>query len=656
MSELIDWMDEYGLKHSLIDTFGLNDVSRDKRPAVLFGTGVGFERLYFLDDAQPRVKWRSQRQAAAHWYGLQQAPDQSILYVLSDAADVWTAHQLGLAAVTTCSTSALPMDFGQLAGWEVRIVFRHNTNTDYAQELARKFQREGIQVEIRSWQPELFEQVELQTDQDIDREGFGLLELHRFVGDDASEYLHDLEVGHIQDDPRREHVYFDDGGELDLGEWLIGELQKQSDGVAPIYDMGRIWTCDPAHKIWMPHEDHDLEARLADLRGRAWVEYETKEGMKVKPVKFDRVSLYRNSVAHTKMRCTHTGFFDEAPNAIAFQNGTLKASTEGAFFTSNHWAEDRVQTHSFFDFDYVAEQKSPLLEQFFRDVFEGCPDVEERITFLKRWMGAAFIGMATRYMRALVLKGRRGTGKSTLIGIIASLFPDDAVTSIHPQDFTNDTKLAGLVDSKLNAIYEGNRERLKPDILKSVVEGLPQEVELKYVRNTLKFRPRAAHIYAFNRLPQIPGSGPAVYDRFAVMTLPNLFRGTDRENKDIAQEIMAERPAIISWVIEGANEVLKDGLPLPPSCIEELDDWASNADGVAKWLRDNCDTELPKSAYEWTRVSSAYEDYRKFCGESGYNPTSAGEFKDRLIDRGVQFTRSDGSRLGVALKSSMTFH
>lgn len=105
----------------LARVWGLREVVHLRRPALRYPTGVGVDRVKFVDGAKPKAKWVASG-GHAHWYGLDQAlhllSEPAVrprLYVVNGEPSVWGAHLRHVPAVCMCVGESAASKAAELA-------------------------------------------------------------------------------------------------------------------------------------------------------------------------------------------------------------------------------------------------------------------------------------------------------------------------------------------------------------------------------------------------------------------------------------------------------------------------------------------------------------------------------------------------------------
>lgn len=400
-------------------------------------------------------------------------------------------------------------------------------------------------------------------------------------------------------------------------------------GALPIHHLEEYWLYHP-DGIWriMPK---------ATLRGvvSAWagtpIYAVTKDGEeKPKPLRINNTKAYVDELEAVCARegCGD-GTFDRAVAGVAFANGFLRVEGEHGRLVPLS-ADHLCRAGYAFDYAPVAAAP-PMFASYLNSLWDV--DQEARLELVQEWLGMAILGLSSTYHRALVLKGRKGSGKSTFIDILKGLLPVGDATgdeaSVTPEQFGDDPYLYKLALAKINAVYEGeDRPIMDQARLRAVVSGETISINIKYRAMPLTTRIRCAHIFAYNDLPQVPGAHAAFWDRFIVLDLDRSVRGTSQEIEGLARKILEqERAQLVSWCIEGALRALARGrYAIPPSCEHQLKLWSGDADSVSAWLDEAARVEPDN----WTDLSSLYRSYRDWAINAGMSPVNQRTFGRRL--------------------------
>lgn len=214
--------------------------------------------------------------------------------------------------------------------------------------------------------------------------------------------------------------------------------------------------------------------------------------------------------------------------------------------------------------------KMPLFEKFLFDSWGHNPDFEDMKKALQEALYVSFMGQATKYQRAFLLFGLARTGKSVLLEIIGSLFPDDAKASISFDKMSENRLVVSLHRKNINIVGElSERKRIEGDIFKSMIDGTPTSVYQLY-RESFMMKPTCAHWAASNHLPK-------TFDTSEGFTRRWLFFYFDQQvdeskvDVDLAKKIISqEREAIFAWALDAGIRLSQNGSYTLPKSHKRL--------------------------------------------------------------------------------------
>lgn len=251
--------------------------------------------------------------------------------------------------------------------------------------------------------------------------------------------------------------------------------------------------------------------------------------------------------------------------------------------------------------------KMPLFDKFLFDSWGHHSDFDQRKMALQEALYVSFMGRATKYQRAFLLYGLAQTGKSVLLEIIGSMFPEEAKASISFDKMSENRLVVSLHRKNINIVGElSERKFIEGDIFKSTIDGSPRAVYPLY-RETFTMKPVAAHWAASNHLPK-------THDTSEGFTRRWLFFHFDKQvpahqiDVDLAKKIISqEREAIFAWVLEAGLRLAKqNGFTLPKSHKQLLGVLAFQTNPALFFLMKDSSLEIQKNMPE-SKQNELYE-------------------------------------------------
>jgi putative DNA primase/helicase len=218
--------------------------------------------------------------------------------------------------------------------------------------------------------------------------------------------------------------------------------------------------------------------------------------------------------------------------------------------------------------------------------------------------------------------GVGSNGKSTFLNTIRLILGSYA-GQLNPEVFMlqkNGQQPAGIAEVKgkrfITAVETEEGRRLSSSILKQLSSTDPITARRLY-ENPITFQPTHTLILATNFLPKISSTDTGTWRRIAVVP----FKAAIPENKRIqnyALEIINyDADAILSWIIAGAIQFIKNGynLLLPQCVIEATKHYRQEEDWLGNFMAECCKLgtdfeirggELYDAYSAWTEKNNEY--------------------------------------------------
>ena len=204
--------------------------------------------------------------------------------------------------------------------------------------------------------------------------------------------------------------------------------------------------------------------------------------------------------------------------------------------------------------------------------------------FLKVWAGAALLG-DTRDECAVFLFGKRGSGKTTFSEPLAEVFGSYHVGISGARLTANANHhlqwVAALDGALLATVGElPGRGEWPGHLLNQVISG--ENVTANRMRQDDKtFRSRAHLLVTGNHRPKADAND-GIWRRLAIIQCQ---QQPATPNKHLKDELKAELPGILNWVLEGAAAYIRNGreLEIPAVVLADTDEYRADADPMERW-------------------------------------------------------------------------
>jgi putative DNA primase/helicase len=350
--------------------------------------------------------------------------------------------------------------------------------------------------------------------------------------------------------PSIETAPFERGDHSELARRLVRRLRDGTESL--LHADGGFYRYDSARGVYDRVDDEDAREIVASFAGSPMRDSKRNLSVDESDVR-GALRLAVTFVVAEGRRQKSPRSFDGYRAGVACRNGFVVV--EGGKVSVLPHSPLHLARHAL-PYDYDPSTSRPMLDQFFADVFADATDGDEvnRTALLSEFLGACLVGDATKYQRCLVLWGREGgNGKSQFLDVCRSLFPEDAVASLAPQNWGEKFSRHMLVGKMANFVDEvPARDISSSDTFKAVVDGQSIKSERKN-RDPYSAKMTAGHIFNMNKLPASSDVTPAFFRRFLVCPFECDMLNSEKHVPDIGKLIgEKEGPGILAWAVEGA--------------------------------------------------------------------------------------------------------
>lgn len=298
------------------------------------------------------------------------------------------------------------------------------------------------------------------------------------------------------------------------------------------------------------------------------------------------------------------------------------------------------------------DEGKKLWEESLQKTF--CGD-QELIDYVQEVVGLAAIGKV--YVEALIIAyGEGRNGKSTFFNTIAkvlgsyswSLSSDVLVKKTRRNTKYEVTELKGRRFVIAAELEEGMQ--LSTSILKQITSTDDIQGEKKF-KDPSPFTPSHTTILFTNHLPRVSAMDEGTWRRLIVVPFNAVFEDTG-DKKNYADVLVDKAgPAVLSWVIEGAERVISKQFHLDrPEVVNSATAvYRHNNDWMSVFIEECCEV-----SEEYTeKAGELYQEYRSWCDRVGEHTRRASEFSNELIKAGYPKKKTNKANIftGLRLKS-----
>lgn len=281
---------------------------------------------------------------------------------------------------------------------------------------------------------------------------------------------------------------------------------------------------------------------------------------------------------------------------------------------------------------------------------------QDLIQYAQEISGLMAIGKV--YVEALVIAyGDGRNGKSTywnsiarVLGTYCGGISADALTANCKRNIR--PEMAELKGKRMVIAAEMEEGvRLSTSVLKQICSTDEVGGEKKY-KAPFQFVPSHTIVLYTNHLPRVGASDEGTWRRLIVIPFTAQFTGKSEVKNYTDYLVEKAGPAILKWIIEGAQRVIEKEYHLePPKCVRDaIEKYRGQNDWLHHFLDDCC--ELAPGFQE--KSGELYGAYRTYCQQMNEYTRSTSDFYAALENAGFARRRTKVGRFvtGLQLKVS----
>jgi len=260
-------------------------------------------------------------------------------------------------------------------------------------------------------------------------------------------------------------------------------------------------------------------------------------------------------------------------------------------------------------YSYDPMATCPIWDKSVRQMLAGFPDVEAQVVLLEAMIGLTLTTSASTFEKFIYLYGPGGNGKSVILAVVKAVVGANACSAVQMSEMDNRFQLASMHGKLANLITEvGVNDVLPDDVIKSLVSGETKTVEHKN-KPPFEMESTATLWFAANHQAAVRDYSDAFFQRAIVFHLPHTFRGTKNEDLTLKHRIVFEAQGIFNRALAAYTNILRDGIILPASVVENVRTWRREADQVLEFAED----ALVIKPNGGVTQSELYNTYLEWC-------------------------------------------
>lgn len=277
------------------------------------------------------------------------------------------------------------------------------------------------------------------------------------------------------------------------------------------------------------------------------------------------------------------------------------------------------------------EADCPLFKKFLEETTNGD---WEMMRFLQQFVGYCLTGIISEHALVFIY-GPGGNGKSLFLAVLKEISGDYADTlpidALVASNFErHPTYLAKLVNARLVTASETERGKPWAEAQIKQLTGGDQIAARLMRQDYFTFDPKFKLVIVGNHEPVLQNVDDALRRRFNIVPFTRKPKNPD---KDLLRKLQAEYPAILRWMIDGAEDWVENGLIRPNAVIKATDEYFERQDLLGQWLDDRCEVTLGDRD-KWCLHEYLYADWSAYTKAAGEEAGSGKAFTIALRQRG----------------------
>lgn len=235
---------------------------------------------------------------------------------------------------------------------------------------------------------------------------------------------------------------------------------------------------------------------------------------------------------------------------------------------------------------------------------------DRKIELLQQFAGYMLLPNC-KYERALLMIGRGGNGKTTVIETLTALLGTENCCEMNLDDLARSFNIPSLQGKMLVSCAEmTHREPTAISMLKKCISGDRIAGETKF-KPRVEFTPYAKFMFSLNDIPSIVDRSYGLARKLSVLNFNQRFEDETKDNNR-REDLKRELDGIFYWTLCGAIDLIRQGRFVECEEIrEEKSDFLANANPLAMFMRECLEVGL---GYK-VGTRELYQRYVSWCAE-----------------------------------------
>ena len=333
---------------------------------------------------------------------------------------------------------------------------------------------------------------------------------------------------------------------------------------------------------------------------------------------------------------------DANPMLLGVQNGVVGLRT-GRLLPN----KPELLVTRFCDADFDPLAQCPRWLEFLNQVFDGDTDTIESV---QRLLGYTLTGLVTEEVM-VICYGHGSNGKSVFSNVVHHILatysrtaPSSMLATRRADDNGPRNDLAAIAGARYVSINEFQAgDQLDEQTVKLLAGREPIAARFLY-QELFEYTPTFTAWLRTNHKPIVRGEDDGIWRRLVLLPFRRKFTDEEKDPR-LEEKLMAERDGILQWFVEGTGKYLKDGLKLSPLIRREHSSYRTESDLLGEFLNDKTEPDPQQKVLQ----RELFGKWKDWCEANNLRCTSKKSFTQRLSERGIATSKSNGEAFYVGL-------
>jgi len=280
----------------------------------------------------------------------------------------------------------------------------------------------------------------------------------------------------------------------------------------------------------------------------------------------------------------------------------------------------------------IAYNPKARCERFLKELLEPMMSLED-IELLQRYAGLILL-RGNRAQKALLLVGKGGTGKGTVLGIFILILGRKNTIQLRVDKLRERFETSRVIGKLLVHVNEATEDFLNQDgaeVIKSLTGHDRMEGEKKHVQEAVELDGRYPLIVVSNEQirVRISGDEESWTRRLVIITCPRARAAEAPVINNFDQVLVNEEgEGILAWMIEGARKHWKElrenkGLSTTATQNARAEDLIARSKSVETFVQ----TQIERASDSDVTGAELYNAYTKYCISRKWTPVAEQRFE-----------------------------